>query len=342
MKKPKVLIEMKHGLGDCVCTLPLVRSVRAALPDAYIALIVNGPANQAIFEHSGIPIDRYYYLSLKGRKRRETLKTLWQLRREHFDYGLLAVMTPARKGRMLLRMLGVRHALGEQYLGRAFNEDGGQEHCARRELGLLAAWPLPQGDPVPQLFVSDEERQAVRSYFSKEGKRTIVVNIGGGGTFPFEGKSRIVKSWPHMAAFVHALAGQEGVHVILLGAGLERPLLRDYEDLLGKDGGDVISAVGETSIAESLALLAEADLSIGVDTGMQHIAAALGTPTISVFGPSDPHVYAPLAENARVVKGHVPCQYCFPHEQVFRCQDQRCLSGVRIEDVLDAVWEVLR
>ena len=342
MKKLKVLVEMKHGLGDCVCTLPLVRSVRAALPDAYIALIVNGPANQAIFEHSGISIDRYYYLSLKGRKRRETLKTLWQLRREHFDYGLLAVMTPARKGRMLFRMLGVRRAIGEQYLGRAFNEDGGQEHCARRELGLLAAWPLPQGDPVPHLFVSDEECQAVCSYLSNEGKWNIVVNIGGGGTFPFEGKSLIVKSWPRMAAFVHALAEQEGVHVILLGAGLERPLLRDYEDLLEKDSEGVISAVGETSIAESLALLAESDLSIGVDTGMQHIAAALGTPTISIFGPSDPHVYAPLAENARVVKVNVPCQYCFPHEQVFRCERQRCLSDICVNDVLAVVQEVLQ
>ena len=61
MKRPKFLVEMKHGLGDCVCMLPAVDALRIRYPDAYIAMIVNGNSNVEIFDRSAAKIDRFYF-----------------------------------------------------------------------------------------------------------------------------------------------------------------------------------------------------------------------------------------------------------------------------------------
>lgn len=65
MKRPKFLVEMKHGLGDCVCMLPAVDALRIRYPDAYIAMIVNGNSNVEIFDRSAAKIDRFYFFKFE-------------------------------------------------------------------------------------------------------------------------------------------------------------------------------------------------------------------------------------------------------------------------------------
>lgn len=84
MKRPKFLVEMKHGLGDCVCMIPAVDALRRRYPDAYIAMIVNGNSNVEIFNRSAAKIDRFYFLSLKDRPLLHTIKIVYMLKKEHF------------------------------------------------------------------------------------------------------------------------------------------------------------------------------------------------------------------------------------------------------------------
>ena len=97
-KAPKFLIEMKHGLGDCVCMLPALKALRSKFPDAYIALIVSGKPSEDVVNRSCIKINKFYYLSLKNRSKVSTLSTLWKLRKEKFDYRAYSHTKPECTG----------------------------------------------------------------------------------------------------------------------------------------------------------------------------------------------------------------------------------------------------
>jgi ADP-heptose:LPS heptosyltransferase len=80
-------------------------------------------------------------------------------------------------------------------------------------------------------------------------------------------------------------------------------------------------------------------LFIGNDSGISHLASALGIPTIAIFGPTDPRVWSPRGEKIWVVKKETPCSPC-TRERFFQCVDSKCLKSIEIEDVLEGVGRV--
>jgi ADP-heptose:LPS heptosyltransferase len=72
---------------------------------------------------------------------------------------------------------------------------------------------------------------------------------------------------------------------------------------------------------------------IGNDSGISHMAAALGLPTVAIFGPTDPRVWSPRGEKVVVVRKEIPCSPC-PQERFFQCKNFECLKGIEISEVL--------
>jgi ADP-heptose:LPS heptosyltransferase len=82
-------------------------------------------------------------------------------------------------------------------------------------------------------------------------------------------------------------------------------------------------------------------LFIGNDSGISHLAAALGIPTVAIFGPTDPKVWSPKGRNIAVVRQEIPCSPC-PQERFFQCRHFECLKGVEMEHVLDGIRSRIR
>jgi ADP-heptose:LPS heptosyltransferase len=75
---------------------------------------------------------------------------------------------------------------------------------------------------------------------------------------------------------------------------------------------------------------------VGNDSGITHMAAALGVPTVAIFGPSDPRVWSPRGKRVTVVRSKIACSPC-SQEKFFDCQEIECLKKVGVEDVLAEV-----
>ena len=96
---------------------------------------------------------------------------------------------------------------------------------------------------------------------------------------------------------------------------------------------------GKTSLETLIGVLAESSIMITNDSGPMHIAAALGIPTVAVFGSTDERVTGPYGSRARIVKHPVECRPCLLRECPI---DHRCMTGVTVEEVCKAAKELLK
>lgn len=345
-RKMKVLIEMKHGLGDCVCMIPAIRWLRHCYPQADISLLVNGSANQAIFEHGKLGINNFYYLSLKGRTWTDTLQTILHLRKERFDIGILATMTPSRKGKILFKILGIGQCLGEQYKGIHFLDLDNKIHFVDRNIEVfdpLYTCKMPQDWKSPRLYLfADDGRNF--EWLLKRKRKGIAVNIGGADKNYYKGKYvYTTRNWgiENMKRLISYLV-ELPYDIYLVGGALEEPLLADLGNILHK--GNVLNFVNKTSIDDTMFILKHSALSIGVDTGMQHVADALGIPTLSIFGPTNPMTHGAYSSKADFIQCTplTSCQYCFGSDAYYTCPNKKCMVNVSPEKVFEKTKQLLQ
>jgi ADP-heptose:LPS heptosyltransferase len=128
--------------------------------------------------------------------------------------------------------------------------------------------------------------------------------------------------------------------VIIVGGPGDRELAEEVRHLAG-ELEHVHNMAGELSFDELGALLERAAVFVGNDTGAMHLAAAVGTPTVAVFGPSDPRRYGPYGAGHRAVWKPPECAPCFDRGRWNEsCQRFRCIEAVSVEDVWQAISQV--
>jgi len=125
--------------------------------------------------------------------------------------------------------------------------------------------------------------------------------------------------------------------LVVLGPAEGAAVQRAFERMRDGDNGAVF-AKGLT-LLQLAAVMEGCRLFIGNDSGITHLAAALGLPTVAIFGPTDPKVWSPLGEKVSVVCKGIPCSPC-PQERFFVCQHGECMKSVETGDVLEGVKRV--
>lgn len=145
------------------------------------------------------------------------------------------------------------------------------------------------------------------------------------------------KRWPgaHFGAVGAALAGA-GAEVVVLGSAKERAI--GEEVVAAANAPRVRNLCGNTSLADVIDLLAMADVAVSNDSGLMHVAAAAGTPTVAVYGSSSPAFTPPLSPEARVVSLALECSPCFARECPLG--HLKCLRDLQPDRVLAAVAAV--
>jgi ADP-heptose:LPS heptosyltransferase len=168
------------------------------------------------------------------------------------------------------------------------------------------------------------------------GRRFIGVHASGG---------REIKQWhlDRFAAVATALGREYDAAVVLTGTRADAPVVQAVRAAIPPEI-PVIDACGDLELLTLAAVLERCALFVTGDTGPMHLAAAIDTPTVAIFGPSDPVRYHPLTDLHRVVRIDLPCSPCnrirLPPE---RCRGHvpDCLDGVTVERVLAAARELL-
>jgi heptosyltransferase-2 len=259
-----------------------------------------------------------------------------RLRQACFD---LALILPNSFETALAGWLsGARWRIGYAGEGRVFllthalPPDDGPLHEAAAYLRLLG--PLGVDGPLtaPTLVIDAARRVEARRLLEETGLPPGAPRVGlqlGAALGPS-------KLWPpeRIAGLAVRLEAR-GVHAVLLGSAGARGLA---DAVLAAAGAPVRSLVGRDRPALLAALLSEFDALVAADSGPAHVAAAVGVPTVTLFGPTDPRLTAPLGPRQRALWRQPPCGPCF----LSTCPiDQRCLRAIEVPEVEAGVLAAL-
>jgi lipopolysaccharide heptosyltransferase II len=145
------------------------------------------------------------------------------------------------------------------------------------------------------------------------------------------------KRWlpENFAAVVHQVTTSCDCEWVIFGTEKEE---RIAEEILRDFDGQHRNLIGRTSLAQLIAELRACDLLLTNDTGTMHLAACVGTPTISIFGSTEPALTGPLGDGHRILRHHVPCSPCF----LRNCPlDLRCMKSITVDEVARTIFEML-
>ena len=321
--------------------MPLLRELRRVNPEARIWVLTTETGRE-VLRSSG---DADRVLVLDKRWDRRGVRSCARVLRELREAGMDAAVAAQRSFRTgwIVRLsgarlrIGFRGAPGTLFYNRRVERDP-TRHATRRYLDL--AGPLGgdphAADPRPHLAVEPGADERVRRLLRRHGVRTTdgLLCVAPGSVWA-------TKRWlPEGYAQVVQAAARRGLVPLMIGAAGDRDLCRRVAAMAGSP--PVLA--GETSIPDLVALVARARMVIANDSGAAHVASAVGTPVVSVFGSTVPELgYAAHGPHTRVVEHPtLDCRPCGRHGAP-RCPlgHFRCMSEVRAEWVLGRMDELL-
>jgi ADP-heptose:LPS heptosyltransferase len=306
---PRFLVIRRDNIGDLVCTTPLISALRERYPKAHIAALVN-TYNEPVL--AGNPALDAVHAYEKGKHRggsrsllsvyAERLRFLARLRREQFDYAILATPGYAPRSLRLARLIGARHVLGYTEHGKthgrldmALPYDGrASAHEVELVFGLLKGLGIDGPPPAVRVFPQDAERGSVGEELARLGGGTPVV-----GVHISARKKSQQWSAQNFASLMRAIAGNRQPRFVLLWAPGDPDNARHPGDddkaravVKACDGLPVL-AVPTTTLSRLIAALSLCDYVVCADGGAMHLAAALGKPILCFFGDSGPERWRP-------------------------------------------------
>ncbi len=262
-----------------------------------------------------------------------------QLRAQCAD---LAVVLPTSPGPSLLaRLCGARRIV-------AFDNDWPRRFIAERipydnrpslannlRMAEYVADEVPKRDYVGLLSATEQDKSDAMRILARHG-------VGNDQRFAvfatLASSHRLSKCWPteYFAALAEILWERAGLYPVFIGTVEEAESIEAFTSQMSVPAANL---AGHTDTGQLLGALARASLFVGQDSGPTHLSAALGRPTVAIFGPTDPHLTGPLGEISTVVSKHLPCSPC--HEEAAECPDRQCLLSIKPEEVADKALSLM-
>ncbi len=329
MPVKKILLIRTCGLGDTILMWPAVSAVRKSAPQARIDIMGHGDRCELLTGQGGAD----QALEVEG----SGLHHLFQMGsdpppgvRERFGSYDLIVAFAAPGDYALAENLSACGAR-EVHAFLPFPTGGERTHAADHLLNCLVEVGLAERGATVLLPVSEQERTAGRERLREIGiadGRPVILAPGSGS----QAKNWSPKRFARLADGLSKL----GLRPVLMEGPADRDAVARVKDRLK----DRIPALAGDSPLGLKGVLTRAALFVGNDSGPTHLAAALGVPTVAVFGPTDPDVFEPRGARVAIVRSAVDCSPCTEDER-HACDDHICLDAVRIEDVMRACREML-
>jgi 3-deoxy-D-manno-octulosonic-acid transferase/heptosyltransferase-1 len=347
-----ILIVKLSAIGDVIHTLPALNALREHYPHAHITWLVEAGAADLIIGHRAlnrviVSKRKRWIKQLKGPQRLTALpeiRAFWrQLRDTRYDIiidfqsllksGLLVWL--ARGRRKIGFDKGMQH---QEFSYLLLNERvppvDMEVHALTRGLMLLSAIGIEAKSVVYDVPVSVEDRSRVR---------TLMAAHGIDGTRPLVAVNPVAlwetKLWRNdrFALLADRLIDECGVDIVFTGAAGDRQVTEDIRRMMTLPSVDFS---GRTTLKMLAALYQRSTLLVTTDTGPMHLAAAVGTKVVALFGPTAPWRTGPFGDGHQVIRTSPPCSPCFKR----RCDEHRCrcMTDISVVQVADAVKQVLR
>lgn len=321
----RILIIKLSSLGDLFHALPSVHALRQAYPNSTIDWVTHAaykPLVECFREVDNvIPYPRHHYI-------KQAMPFLRQLR-EH-DYDLILDIQGLLKSALVARM-----ARGQKRVGPSFCREGSRflyhavagprnlnRHAVDQIRDVADFLHIP---PVPTSFpIAFPPRKR-----PTPNPHIVLAPVS---RWPS-------KNWPteRFAEVAHQLQAQYNATITLIGAPGDEAVCATIADTLS---GPCHNEAGQTSLSEMGSILASADLLIANDSGPVHMAAAIGTPTVVIFGPTDPLRIGPYGNNHQILIPPTPC-LC-GRTRICKHPEKACINEITVATVIRAATETLQ
>jgi heptosyltransferase-2 len=330
----KILMRGPNWVGDAVLAIPAMKAVRERFPDAEITLLVR-PWVAGIFNSA--PFIDHLWSEPRPHGLRDWLRITGSIRKNSYD---LALLFPNSFESAVMMFLGrVPTRVGYATDGRRWlltnrlRPANVKRHQVHYYLDLAAALSANIARPSIEISATPEEKEQATVLLESQGippgRRYLVLNPGAAyGS---------AKRWGEdgFATAGDALAAELDLDVVIVGSEAERSLA---ETIQKRMRSRVAVSNGRTSLETLIGVISSAALVVTNDSGPMHIAAALGVPTVAIFGATDDAVTGPIGARTRVVRERVECSPCMLRECPI---DHRCMTRVSAESVCHAAREIL-
>lgn len=337
----KILVRGTNWIGDAVMSIPALGELRRIFPDAKISLHtrsgVDGLFSDAAFIDEIVTFD----------KNRWAMKDVYDntqfLREDNFDLAVLLPNSFESALTTFLTRIPRRFGYNKDVRGLlltdpvAVPEWKNRRHevfyylhlIAEIESRILGRETVLQAEPRVTLGISDERKADARRILSGCGidLQQKIIALGVGST------NSTAKRWPveNYAKLSDKIKGQLNSQIVLVGSKADADVASKLKERVSES---IVDLTGKTDIGEAAALLSVVDLLISNDMGLAHIAPAVGTPSVVIFGPTNPATTRPFSPIAEVMRKPVACSPCMLRECPI---DHRCMTWISVDEVYEAV-----
>src|SRR4026207_2261753 len=327
---PRNILAIKlRYLGDVLLATPTLHALKVAFPEARPTVLVNRGTDDILGGNPHVdeilPLDRGSIL--------QQSRFILDIRRRRFD--TVVDLTDGDRAAFLTWISGARVRIGfndeQRWTGHCYTAavtGGAGAHRIERDLAALAPLGIEARDRIPQIWLGPEDvarvdQLAVQLGLAKD-RSWVVIQPGARYWF---------KAWPpqRFAEVADRLHDRFGCQVLVAGSPQEAALTQAVVD---HAKSPLLSIAGRSDVRMLAALLKRSTLFIGNDTGAMHIAAAVGTPLVGLFGPSNPLEWGPRGGRAETIYKGLDCRICF-HPTCLRGEDN-CMKLITVEEVMAA------
>ena len=331
----KILVIKLRALGDVIMSLPVVDNLHAAFPNAQIDFLTEKPCLPVVENRRGLnrilSIDRGTLGKLSMLKQLHWQKTFISgLRKERYDLAIDLFGNP--RSALLTRLSNASIRLGYNFRVRRFAYNkiveprGDRVHEVEFNLDALRAIGIPIVTSKLNIDVDQESRNKIDMFWRDQNLSSYPYVIGlnaSGGWY--------TKRWP-LASFAELgkhLQHQLGAKIILLWGPGELDDARKIAEMM--QGESTVAPA--TDLKTLAALLARLNLLVSNDSGPMHLATAVATPVVGIYGPTQPKLQGPWGEKHRVVyKNDLECLGC--NGVTCKINTHDCMQNLSVDDVL--------
>lgn len=338
----KVCVFATSGIGNLIMLVPMLRSLKNA--DVKVTVVVVSEAAAEIIQGSQIADEVVVYNKYPKRSLFKKLRDEW------YDLTIAATHLGYMRAKEAFRT-GARNRIGFRY-----------PYRDRSNLGFFLTHPLkfepniheveqnfqllqPLGIEMPAnldlgLSLPVEDLKFADDFLSSFGVNEGALVIGfhtGSDTEPN------YRSWQKekFAQLGDKLASEYKAKILIVGGKAEERTVDGIIRLMSHEQKP-ISAVGKTTLTQTAALIKRCQLFVSNDSGPMHLAAAVKTPTIGIFGPTDHIAHAPYGKECYLVKSSISCSPChLPHSDGYGCGEVDCFRLVSVSNVYELAKRVL-
>ena len=347
----KILVIKLRHIGDVLLAVPVFRALRETFPDAHISALVTAGTEDVLEGNPVIDeiiiLDRRVKAVSLGQKYLQEISFLNKIRSKRFD--MTVDLTSGDRASIVAFSSGARYRIAADPKGKGFTGkrylythrakiDGDSPHMVLQNLEVVRQFGITTQDVTVDLFIPAEAKIFVKNILHEHSiwESDTLVHVHPTSRW-------LSKHWKDecMAGVINWLTGNK-FKVIITSSSSEREMNR-VKSILSSvhDRSLLVDLSGRTTIKQLAAISAASDLFLGVDTAPMHIAAAVGTTVVALFGPSGEAQWGPWGGQHIVLTKKMRCATC-EHGMCKGIEVRKCLEAITEAEVCEAVSQALR